>query len=80
MSTTRRTTLAAARDDLAVLEAEAKRRKVSLARVLRDLVEREAEALRRARRPRFGIVRTAGGAARAAMEDEHAPIRDRAGT
>lgn len=77
---TRRTTLGADRDDLALLESEARRRNVSLAQVLRELVEREAEELRRTRRPRFGVTRTAEGAAQAAGADEHAPIRDRGGT
>jgi hypothetical protein len=76
----RRTTLAAERDDLALLEQEAKRRGVSLARVLRELVAREAEELRLARRPRFGVTRTREGAAQTAAADEHAPLRDRAGT
>jgi hypothetical protein len=76
----RRTTLAAERDDLALLEQEAKRRGVSLARVLRELVSREAEQLRLARRPRVGVARTREGAARTAAADEHAPLRDRSGT
>jgi hypothetical protein len=77
---TRRTTLAASNDDLALLEAEARRRKVSLAHMLRELVEREAAALRDARKPRFGVVRTKQGAAQAASADEHAPVRERART
>jgi hypothetical protein len=74
---TRRTTLAAEADDLAVLEAEARRRGVSLARVLRELVAREAEEIRRRRRPRFGIVQGDGGATRAIEADESAPARRR---
>jgi hypothetical protein len=77
---TRRTTLGARTDDLAVLESEARRRNVSLAQVLRELVEREADALRDARKPRFGIARTKQGAAQAASADEHAPVRGRART
>jgi hypothetical protein len=77
---TRRTTVPADRDDLAVLESEARRRNVSLAQVLRELVEREAAALRSARKPRFGIARTTTGAAQAASRDEHAPVRERSGT
>jgi hypothetical protein len=76
----RRTTLAADPDDLAVLEAEARRRQVSLARVLRELVAKEADALRSERVPRFGIGRSGVGAARAAAADEHAPVRERRGT
>lgn len=76
----RRTTLAADPDDLAVLEAEARRRQVSLALVLRELVAKEADAVRQERRPRFGIARSGVGAARAAGRDEHAPVRERRGT
>ena len=76
----RRTTLAADGDDLALLEGEARRRGVSLAQVLRELVAREAEELRRARRPRFGVARTREGAAQTAAADERAPLRDRSGT
>ncbi|MBA3364391.1 MAG: hypothetical protein H0U03_01210 [Actinobacteria bacterium] len=73
---TRRTTLAADADDLAVLEAEARRRGVSLARVLRELVEREARELRQQKRPRFGIA-TSGGAGLSELSwlDEEAPAR-----
>jgi hypothetical protein len=78
--TVRRTTLAADRDDLALLEEAARRRGVSLARVLRELVAREAEELRTAQRPRFGVARTSHGAAQIAAADEDAPIRSRAGT
>ena len=76
----RRTTVGAERDDLALLENEARRRNISLAQVLRELVEREADELRRARRPHFGVARTAKGAAQAAAADEHAPVRERAGS
>lgn len=76
---TRRTTLAAEADDLAVLEEEARRRGVSLAQVLREIVAREAAHLRAQRRPRFGIARSEGGAAQAAAADEHAPMRERPG-
>ena len=77
---TRRTTLAADSDDLALLENEARRRDVPLTHVLREAVERAADELRRERKPRFGIARTSRGAAQAAAEDEHAPIRERSGT
>jgi len=78
--TVRRTTLAADPDDLALLEAEARRRGVSLAQVLRELVVHRANELRKAQRPRFGIARTSRGAAQIAATDEHAPIRSRADT
>lgn len=72
---TKRTTLAAEADDLAVLEGEARRRGVSLARVLRELVEREADEIRRVQRPRFGIARSGGrNLSQLATEDEDAPI------
>lgn len=73
----RRTTLAAERDDLALLKAEAQRRGVSLAQVLRDTVAAEAARLRKRRRPRFAIARSERGAARAAGRDEDAPARTR---
>jgi hypothetical protein len=76
----RRTTLAAESDDLAVLEAEARRQSVSLANVLRQVVAREADRLRYDRRPRFGSARSGVGAARMSSEDEHAPVRERRGT
>jgi hypothetical protein len=76
----RRTTLAAESDDLALLEGEARRRGVSLARVLRELVANEADELRRRRRPRFGVARSGVGAAQASVEDENAPVRQRRDT
>ena len=71
---TRRTTLAADADDLALLEGEARRRGVSLARVLRELVAREAEDIRRRRKPRFGIARSDGRSPGAANLDEDEPF------
>ncbi len=76
----RRTTLAAEADDLAILEAEARRRGISLAQVLRETVAREAGELRARHRPRFGVATSSRGAARAAAQDEHAPVRDRRAT
>lgn len=75
---TRRTTLAAEPDDLAILEREAHRRGVSLAQVLRETVAREADVLRARHRPRFGIATSEQGAAQAERQDEHAPLRRRA--
>ncbi|MGH2961598.1 MAG: ribbon-helix-helix protein, CopG family [Solirubrobacterales bacterium] len=77
---TRRTTLAAEADDLALLEAEARRRGVSLAQLLREAVHREARRLRRRHRPRVGVARSGPGAARAAARDEAAPARARGRT
>lgn len=73
----RRTTLAAEADDLAELEAEARRRGVSLAQVLREVVAREAGEIRKRARPRFGIVRGDGSATRQVELGEHAPARGR---
>jgi metallophosphoesterase superfamily enzyme len=71
----RRTTVAADTDDLAVLESEARRRGVALTQVLREAVEREADRLRRRSAPRFGIVRGDGTATTRIASDEHAPAR-----
>lgn len=70
---TSRTTLAVSPDDLALLRAEARRRGMSLAALLREIVAAEAEALRRSRRPRFGIGASATGAAREAAAHPEAP-------
>ncbi len=73
----RRTTLAAETDDLDLLEAEARRRGVSLAQVLRELVAQRSAELRRARQPRFGLVRSGdGGLADLSWQDEEAPYGD----
>lgn len=77
---TRRTTLAAEGDDLAVLEREARRRGISLAQILRETVAREAAEVRGRNRPRFGVARSERGAAQAAGTDEHAPLRERRAT
>ena len=71
----RRTTVAAESDDLAVLEAEARRRGVPLAHVLREAVELQARRIRSASAPRFGIVRGDGRATARVAADEHAPAR-----
>jgi hypothetical protein len=71
----RRTTVAAATDDLAVLESEARRRGVALAEVLREAVQREAGRLRRRTTPRFGIVQGDGTATQRIAADELAPAR-----
>jgi ribbon-helix-helix CopG family protein len=74
---TRRTTVAADSDDLALLEGEARRRGVTLSQVLREAVEREAGRLRRATQPRFGIVHGDGNLAELRVEDEESPVRGR---
>jgi hypothetical protein len=60
---TRRTTVTASDASLRTLEAEARRRDVSLATLLREAVEEKAEALRSRRRPRVGIARSTDGLA-----------------
>jgi hypothetical protein len=51
----RRTTLAADADSLGTLEAEARRRGVSLTTVLAEAVDEKAASIRAARRPRVGV-------------------------
>ena len=74
----RRTTLAADSADLAVLEAEARRRDVSLATVLREVVA-EAAATRRSSvpRPHWGIFHGPSDLAQQSVDDEDAPWRSR---
>lgn len=57
----RRTTVSASEDTLGTLEAEARRRGVSVAAVLREAVDEKAQALRAARRPRVGVARSSDG-------------------
>jgi hypothetical protein len=56
-----RTTVTADVESLRTLQAEADRRNVSLASVLREAVEEKASALRAARKPRVGIGRSDDG-------------------
>jgi hypothetical protein len=60
-SIVKRTTVTADADALQTLQAEAERRGVSLATVLREAVEEKAVALRRSRRPRVGVGRSTDG-------------------
>jgi hypothetical protein len=70
---TERTTLTAEKDDLETLRAEARRRGVSLARLLREIVAEEAQELRAGRRPRLGTGRGGRGVARRSAVDESSP-------
>jgi hypothetical protein len=77
---TRRTTVTAEADDLALLEDEARRRGVSLSAVLREAVAEKAAEVRRTRpRPRFGIVSIGAVDGRSPSElswrDEDSPAR-----
>jgi len=64
----RRTTVTASSDSLATLDAEARRRGVSLSALLAEAVDDKAAALRQRRRPRVGVAtsRDGGSAARLA--------------
>lgn len=75
--TTQRTTVTAEADDLAVLRAEARRRGVSLAVVLREAVARRAAELRAGQRPRFGVGHGDAGLAQSSVDDEDAPASGR---
>ena len=68
----RRTTVTAADDALRTIQAEAERRGVSTATVLREAVEEKAAEIRAARRPRVGVARSTDG--RSAAEVTAEPI------
>lgn len=77
---TRRATVSAESDDLAVLESEARRRGVSLSAVLREAVAEKAAEVRRDRRPRFPLFSSGDGTLSAqSWMDEDAPYRDEVG-
>jgi hypothetical protein len=61
MAQLRRTTVSAPQTTIRTLEAEAQRRRVPLATLLREAVEEKAQALRTARRPRVGVARSSDG-------------------
>lgn len=69
-----RTTVSAARSTIQTLEAEAQRRGVPLATLLREAVEEKAQALRTERRPRVGVARSTDG--RSAAEVTAEPIAE----
>lgn len=73
----RRTTLTADDSTLATLQAEADRRGVSLAAVLREAAEDKAADIRADRRPRVGYARSTDGlgAAETTSEPIAAPPR-----
>lgn len=75
----RRTTVGAESDDIGILEQEARRRRVSLAVVLREVVAEAAE-VRRAQRPRPRVGVFAGNrkvTGSTTSDDEEAPVRGR---
>jgi hypothetical protein len=66
----RRTTVTADRDTLGTLEAEAKRRGVSLSTLLAEAVDEKAASIRAARRPRVGLGRSRDGRSAAELTSE----------
>ncbi len=70
-----RTTLVADASDLVVLKEEARRRGISLAKLLGEVVGREAAAIRSSLRPRVGVVDRRTDIARAMEEDLDGPAR-----
>jgi hypothetical protein len=66
----RRTTVAANRDALATLEAEARRRGVPMTVVLAEAVEDKAASIRAARRPRVALGRSSDGKSAAELTAE----------
>lgn len=68
--TTRRTTIAADEDDLATLEAEAKRRGTPLTSVVAEAISEKATALRARRRPHVGVARSTDGRSAAEVASE----------
>lgn len=74
MTQLRRTTVSAPPAVMQTLEAEAERRRVPLAALLREAVEEKARALRQARRPRVGVARSTDG--RSAAEVTAEPVAE----
>jgi len=66
MSTVRRVTITVSADSIDILQAEAKRRRVSLTTIVAETIEEKVSALRRAPRPRLGLGASAGRSAGAA--------------
>ena len=74
MKLLRRTTVSAPLSAIQTLEAEAKRRGVPLAALLREAVEEKASVLRSSRRPRVGVARSRDG--RSAAEVTAEPVAE----
>jgi hypothetical protein len=66
----RRTTVAARRDSLETLEAEARRRGVSLSTIMAEAIDEKAMRLHVSRRPRLGIARSTDGLSAAELTSE----------
>jgi hypothetical protein len=70
MTDIRRTTVAAKRASLDTLEAEARRRGVSLSTIMAEAIDEKAQALHVSRRPRLGIARSTDGLSAADLTNE----------
>ena len=68
-----RTTVAAEKEDLETLRAEAGRRGVSFAVLAAEILAEKAAELRRARRPRVGVGRSGTGVSQESVEREDLP-------
>jgi hypothetical protein len=70
MSQLRRTTVSARRASLDTLEAEARRRGVSLSTIMAEAIDEKARTLHAARRPHLGIARSTDGRSAAELTSE----------
>jgi len=66
----RRTTVTARRVSLETLEAEARRRGVSLSMVMAEAIDEKATKLHVSRRPRLGVARSTDGLSAAELTSE----------
>jgi len=66
----RRTTVAASRASLETLEAEARRRGISLSALMAEAIDEKASKLHASRRPRFGVARSTDGRSAAEVASE----------
>ena len=76
MSTVRRVTITVSADSIDILQAEAKRRRVSLTSIVTEIIEEKVSALRLTPRPRLGLGASAGRSAGAAALTGQ-PVADR---
>ncbi len=68
-----RTTIAADKEVLETLRAEAKRRGISLAKLVGEILAEKAATLRRARRPRVGVGHSGTGVSQESVDREDLP-------
>lgn len=74
----KRTTVSATDDDYLILEHEAKRRGVPVGHLLRDAVAEYVAEIRTSRKPRMGVVSVDRNLSQESVDDEEAPVLDRA--